>query len=536
MKRWLLLLPAIAAGCARPSSVPPTAAPAHHHPIATASPEAQRAFDQGFSLVFAFNHEEAVRSFQRAAELDPRAPMPHWGIAWALGPNYNLDIDDPRAKQAAEAIAKAVALAADGAENEREYAAAMAVRYSPDPKADRAALARAYSGAMGALSQRYPDDLDAATLYAESLMNLKPWKLWTLDGRPAEGTETIIGVLESVLLRQPDHVGANHYYIHTVEASPNPARALASARRLETLVPTAGHLVHMPAHVYARTGDHAAAARANLAGAEADREYLKHAPPATFYEMAYYSHNLHFLIDSHMMQGRFADARAAAAQLAERLSPHAAMMPMMESMIVAPMSVLLRFNRDADLLETPQPAADRPVMIAWWHFARAVALARLGRLDQAAAERASLTSAIAAVPDRALFGGTGLESAKVVLAAAAVVADARIAWAQGERDRSIALWKAATSAVDRLPYDEPPVWFYPIRESLGAALLLAGDAIEAERTFREDLERHPRNPRSLLGLSHSLAAQGKTADAAWVQRAFEQAWKNADSQLTLEGL
>src|SRR4030095_7724694 len=331
----------------------------HHHPIATMNPDAQKFFVQGMALVFGFNHEEATRSFQWAAELDPRAPMPHWGIAWSLGPNYNLDIDDPRAKRAFEAIDTATKLSVNGSAVERDYVAAMATRYSQDPKADRPALARRYSQAMADLVRRYPEDLDAATLYAESLMNLRPWKLWTLDGKPAEDTPRILAVLESVLKRAPNHMGANHYYIHATEASTSPERALPSAARLETLAPAAGHLVHMPAHVYARPGDHAAAARANLAGADADRVYLKEMPPDTFYGMAYYSHNLHFLADSHMMQGRFAEAQQAAAELSNRLLPHADMMPMIESMAVSPLNVLMRFGRHGEILKQAGAPARR---------------------------------------------------------------------------------------------------------------------------------------------------------------------------------
>lgn len=483
--------------------------------------------------MYAFNHEEATRAFLQASSLDPKAAMPYWGVAWAVGPNYNLDLDDPRAKQAFDAIATAKTLAASGPAHEREYIDAMAVRYSADPRADRAALAHEYSRAMAELSKRHPDDLDAATLYAESLMNLKPWKLWSLDGRPAEGTEEIITILESVLRRSPDHVGANHYYIHTVEASRNPSRALASAKRLETLAPAAGHLVHMPAHIYARTGDHAAAARANLAGAEADRVFLKTKTPDNYYGLAYYSHNLHFLTDSHMMQGRLTDARAAAAELAERLGPHAQMMPMMESMIVAPTSVLLRFARHDEVLQLPPPPADRPVMTAWWHFARGVALARTSRIDQAVAERDALARGMAAVPDSALFGGTGLEQARTILVLAQTVLDARIAWAQNARDRSLDLWTKAVAAADLVPYDEPPIWFYPIRESLGAALLEQGRTAEAERVFREDLDRNPRNARSLFGLHEALVKQGKTLDAEWVREVRDEAWKNSEVPLAL---
>ena len=508
----------------------------HHHPIATSNPDAQKFFDQGFSLVYAFNHEEAVRSFQQAARLDPRAAMPHWGIAWALGPNYNLDLDDPRALQAYEAIQKATSLATAGPAHEREYVDVMAGRYSADPRADRTALARKYSRRVGELMRRHPDDLDAATLYAESLMNLRPWKLWSLEGKPAEDTLEIVAILESVLRRDPNHLGANHYYIHTIEASPNPARALPSAKRLETLAPAAGHLVHMPAHIYARTGDQAGAAGANQAGANADRAYLKTVPADSFYGLAYFSHNLHFLADSHMMQGREADARRAATELADYLTPHAQMMPMIESMLVTPVSVLMRFGRLDEILKVPEPAPDRPVETAWRHFARGVALARLGRIDEAAAERAALRAASSRIPETAMFGGTGLESARTILALAATVLDARLAWARGDQITAIGVWTKAVVASDRIPYDEPPVWFYPVRESLGAALLLANRPLEAERVFRQDLERHPLNARSLFGLRESLLKQGNESDAAWVGRAFEQAWQNADTQLTLESL
>ena len=508
----------------------------HHHAIATTSSEAQRYFDQGFDLVFGFNHEEAVRSFKRSAELDPKSPMPYWGIAWALGPNYNLDVDDDRAKQANAAIAQALALSKDSTAAERAYVEAMAVRFVTDPKPDRAALARKYADAMRDLSRRFPDDLDAATLYAESLMNLRAWKLWSLDGKPAEHTPEIVAVLESVLARDPNHLGANHYYIHTVEASPSPGRALTSAMRLDSLAPAAGHLTHMPAHIYARTGDHAAAARANMAGANADREYFKTAPADSYYGIAYYTHNLHFLADSEMMQGRLAGARQAAAEVAERLAPHTRMMPMIESMITIQTAVLLRFGRHETILALKPPPVDHPVEVAWWRFARGVALARTGKAGEAAAERAALAEESAKVPADALFGGTGLESARTILALATLVLDARVAWARGSQDEAIRTWRSAVAAADQVPYDEPPVFFYPVRESLGAALLLSSKPGDAERVFRDDLARHPRNARSLFGLHESLVRQGKTADAEWVKRAFEEAWKNADTPLSLEAL
>ena len=508
----------------------------HHHGIATTSPEAQQYFDQGFDLVFGFNHEEAVRSFERAAQLDPKAAMPHWGIAWALGPNYNLDVDDARAKKANAAIAQALALSRGGPEGERAYIDAMAIRFPTDAKPDRSALARKYSDAMRDLSRRYPDDVDAATLYAESLMNLRAWKLWSLDGTPAERTEEIVAVLESVLAREPDHLGANHYYIHTVEASPTPGRALPSAVRLETLAPAAGHLSHMPAHIYARVGDQAAAARANEAGAQADRRYFEIAPSDSFYGLAYFTHNLHFLADSEMMRGRLAGARQAAAEVADKLGPHTGMMPMVESLITMKTAVLLRFNRHDEILALAAPPADHPVEMAWWHFARGVALARTGKANEAIKERAALVDGSTKAPETALFGGTGLESARNILGLATLVLDARIAWARGSKADAIRSWTSAIAAADRVPYDEPPVFFYPVRESLGAALLLSGKAEEAERVFREDLVRHPRNARSLFGLHESLVKQGKDVDAAWVRRAFDEAWKDADTTLAIADL
>ena len=508
----------------------------HRHSIATSSADVQRFFDQGFDLVFGYNHEEAVRSFKRAVELDPRAAMPYWGIAWALGPNYNLDVDDERAKQANEAMGQALALSKDAPANERAYIDAMAIRFPANARPDRAALARKYAGAMRNLSSQYPDDLDAATLYAESLMNLHAWKLWSLDGKPAEGTQEIVAVLESVLARDPNHLGANHYYIHTVEASPTPGRALGSAVRLGSLAPAAGHLSHMPAHIYARTGDHAAAARANEAGAKADREYFKVASPDSFYGLAYFNHNLHFLADSEMMQGNLSAARKAADEVAARLAPHTDMMPMVESMITMKTAVLLRFGRHEEILTLASPPADHPVEVAWWHYARGIALARTGKSIEAAAERATLVQAAAKVPDEALFGGTGLESARNILSLATKVLDARLAWARGSQADAVRLWTSAVNLADKVPYDEPPVWYYPVRESLGAALLLSGKTAEAERTFRDDLVRHTRNARSLFGLHESLIKQGKRADAVWVQQAFAEAWKNADTTLTIEGL
>jgi tetratricopeptide (TPR) repeat protein len=508
----------------------------HHHPIATSSPEAQKFFDQGMNFVWGFNHEEAARSFQRAAELDPKAAMPHWGIALALGPNINLNVDPEREKAAREETDKALALSQAGPENERAYILALDKRYSTAPQADLKQLARDFSKAMGELSRRYPDDLDAATLYAESLMDLHPWRLWSADGTPNEGTLEIISVLESVLRRDPNHLGANHYYIHAVEASPHPERALASAQRLETLAPGAGHLVHMPAHVYIRMGDYRGAMQRNAVAAEADRAYIKATGANGVYPLMYYTHNLQFLAAAACFAGRREEARQAAALMMENITPALKQMPMLEWFALMPTFIELRFRRWKELLEAPRPDQELPLEGAMWHFARGLASAATGDLKGADAERAAFRDAARAVPSNMTVGGVSPEAAHTIHDLAGHMLDARIAEARGDRKAAIASWTKAVEIQDRLPYDEPPIWYYPVRESLGATLLRDSQAVEAEKVFRTDLDKNPRNGRSLFGLWQSLLAQKKTFDASWVQREFEEAWKGADAQLALDDL
>jgi tetratricopeptide (TPR) repeat protein len=504
-----------------------------HHPIETTSLEAQSLFDEGLTLVYGFNHDEAIRRFQRASALDPKAAMPLWGIALALGPNINLDVDPQHEEQAYTAEQKALAMASSAPESERDYIEALAKRYSNDPKADLRRLAVDYANAMRDVSHTHPDDLDAAALFAESLMDLHPWQLWTLDGKPGEYTEEIISVLEATLRRDPNHIGANHYYIHTMEASPRPEAALPSALRLETLVPSAGHLVHMPAHIYQRTGDYARAALANERGAAADRAYLAAgAPQHGMYGMMYYSHNLHFLAASSMMEGRLAAAREAAAKLDAYVRPGLAMMPFVESFLVWPTFVELRFARWNEILQLPAPDAKLVMSSYFWHFARGRAFAATKHLDQARAERAAMEGLRKDVPAGPAFGML-YNDATLLLDIAANSLDARIAFAAGDHAAAIASWQKAVTLEDGMNYDEPEEWYYPARESLGAALLLDGRAAEAETVFREDLNRHQRNPRSLFGLWQSLAVQNKPSDADWVHRQFLAAWKRADVKMSL---
>jgi tetratricopeptide (TPR) repeat protein len=508
----------------------------HHHTISTKNSDTQRFFDQGLTLVFGFNHEEAARAFRRASELDPQSAMAFWGIALALGPCINLDVDPPHEKAAYDAVQKALLLAPGATERERDYIHALAKRYSSDPKVDLRKLDSEYAIAMRELSKRYPDDLDAATLYAESLMDLHPWKLWSLDGRPTDGTEEILAVLESVLRRDPNHIGANHYYVHATEASPHPEWALASAQRLETLAPAAGHLVHMPAHTYMRVGDYAAAAHSNAVAADTDRVYLRESgTTGGMYDMMYFCHNLHFLAASYSMAGNFGNAMQAADELAAHVSPMLHAMPVAEVYAPTPIFVLVRFHHWDQLLNLPAPPSSLAMTTAFWHFARGVGFAASNQIAMAKAERNILATAQRETPADLEFSFYS-NKAKTFLDLAAAILDARIAAAQGEPEQAIKHWEKAVEIEDGLYYGEPPEWFYPVRESLGAAVLLNGEAARAEAVFRTDLEQHPRNPRSLFGLLKSLEAQNKTADVEEVRKEFEWAWKNADVPLVLGNL
>ncbi|MDT5061416.1 MAG: hypothetical protein QOH63_1875 [Acidobacteriota bacterium] len=501
-----------------------------HHAVSTTNKEAQRFFDQGFTLVYAFNHEAAVRSFKRAAELDPQMAMAYWGIALALGPNINLDVDPEREKAAYDAVQKALALAAKAPENERAYINALAKRYSTDPKADLRKLAVDYKNAMGELVKQFPDDLDAATLYAESGMDLRPWQLWMKDGKPAEGTEEIVAVLEAVLRRNPNHIGAIHYYIHAVEASPHPERALAYVAKLPANVPAAGHLVHMPAHIYMRTGDYDNAARSNEVAAKADEAFFKLTGTAGMYPVMYYNHNLHFLAIAYSMEGRFNDAMRAANQLESNVGPHVKEIPMLEGFMTTSTLMLVRFRRFDDILKLPQADPSRPATSAVQHFARGMAYAATGKVEDASNELKAFNETRKAIPAEASFG---LNPASSILQIAENVLGARIATAKHDNNAAIVLLRKAVETEDSLAYDEPPAWFLPVRESLGGTLMLNGDYMEAEKVFRADLEKNLHSGRSLFGLMESLKAQHKQQAAALIRKEYESAWKNADVKLDL---
>lgn len=506
----------------------------HHHKIATTHAEAQRFFDQGLTLVYGFNHGQAIRQFERAAALDPRAPMPLWGIALAYGPNINdFEMDRERAKTADGYVKKAMALTSDANPRERAYVEALSKRYSSDPAADLKKLQYDYKDAMAALASAYPSDLDAQVLYAESLMDLRPWQLWTRDGKPSDVTEEVVRVLESVLRRNPLHPGANHYYIHTMEASPEPDKALASARRLETLVPAAGHLVHMPAHIYARTGQFVASANSNAAAATVDERYMQRTSTRTgLYPLMYYNHNVHFESYAAAMAGQHARAKRTAAKLSANITPHIADMPMLEGFLPQQYYVALRFGRWDDALAFPEPPATLPLTTTMRYFARAVALAAMRDVPGARAAQKAAADAAAKIPAATPVGV--LNTAGQMFAVALPLLEGRLAAAEGNLDAAIERYRVAVAAEDLLTYDEPPTWYYPVRETLGAALLARGRAAEAEQVFRDDLTFNPRNGRSLFGLWKALDAQGRRAEAARARADFRRAWSAADVVLRLD--
>jgi len=507
-----------------------------HHPVSTGNPEAQKFFDQGMRLIYAFNHEEAAGSFERAAELDPKMAMAYWGLAEAVGPNYNDPADPDRYKKAHDAIAKAEKLAANASASEKAYIAAMALRFPADPAADHRLAAERYRNAMSDVAKQFPDDLDAATLFAEAGMNLHPWGLWRPDGTPEGGTEDIIAALESVLKRDPNHMGAIHYYIHAVEASPNPERALAAANRLAALAPAAGHLVHMPGHVYIRTGDFEAAVKTNQLAASADRAYLQASGSGGLYGAMYYSHNLHFIAACSSMNGNYAEAHKAAEMLATHVGPMVKDIPPLEGFMTVPIAVEVRFQKWDQILAMPQPAAPMQTTTVFWHFARGMALAAKGKVAEADAEHHIVSEAADKTPPDQVFAMPVNNKAKDVLNIATNVLGAKIAQAKHDSAGAVSLLRRAVAIQDTLKYDEPPDWFYPVRESLGAVLLLNGNAAEAEKVFREDLERNPRNPRSLFGLAEALRAQNRAYDAQFVDKQFQSNWKNAERKLKLADL
>jgi tetratricopeptide (TPR) repeat protein len=503
----------------------------YSHRITTSSAETQRWFDQGLRLVYAFNHLEAQRAFREAARLDPACAMCFWGIAITEGSNYNDPTNAEREKRAAAAAQEASRLSASASPSERAMIQALAKRHSADPAAKRETLDRAYADAMREVARQFPDDLEAATFFADSMMNLRPWSLWTPDGTPQPGTDEIVATLERVIAKSPHHPGALHLYIHAVEASREPGRAEAAADRLRPLMPGAGHIVHMPAHIYWRVGRYRDAVATNVAAVDADRAYFKTATPSPIYRGLYYPHNIDFIWQSAAMQGRSAETIRAAREFATNAPAEMIkQMPDMETAPVAPIVALVRFGRWDDVLAQPAPPREWFYTSGVWRYARGMAFNAKGQAADAQRELRELDAILQSVPpDRTV---AFFFRSKNMLGLAANLLAGEIAAKAGDFATAERLLRAAVAEQDSHWFTEPPPWYFPVRQSLGAVLLQAGRAADAEQVYRDDLKRNPGNGWSLFGLAQSLRAQGKTADAAQVDESFKKAWAQADVALT----
>jgi tetratricopeptide (TPR) repeat protein len=501
-----------------------------HMAVTTAVPKAQTFFDQGIRLLYGFNHQEARRAFQEAARLDPSLAMAHWGVALTLAPNLNAAMSAANGRAAYTAIASARRLARRASARDRALIDALALRFAANPESPRAPLDRAYAEAMTRVAADYPDDADVQTLYADAVMNTMPWDYWQKDGRPKPATAQISSVLERVIAAHPDHAGAHHYYIHLWEASTTPERAEASADRLGGLMPAAGHIVHMPAHIYLRVGRYADAAEANVRAIAADEDYLAQCQAQGLYPVSYYPHNLHFLWAAATLEGRSAVAIDAARQVAAKVPHHhAGAVPWTADFPVTPWLAYVRFGQWQEMLTEPKPPATEPYATGIWHYARALAFIWRGQDARARSELSALTAILGhkafttTLKDLPLLGNLRIAN-RIVRGELAVRA--------GKFDEAIRVVSEAVALEDAIPYNEPPVWHQPPRQVLGALLLEAGRPAEAEAVYRADLERFRENGWSLFGLWQSLRTQRRAADAAAVRARFDKAWRRADVTLT----
>jgi len=499
--------------------------------VSTDSREAQRWFNQGIQLLYGFNHDEAIRSFRQAAAVDPDCAMAWWGVAYASGLHINNpEMTEQQSKQAYEAAQEAMARIDRASPAERALIEAVAARYAWPIPEDRSHLDQAYADAMGEAWEKFPNDPDVGALYAESLMDLQPWDLWEAGGKPKGRTPEIIAVLERVLEIDPVHPGANHFYIHTMEASNEPEKAVAAADRLKALVPGSGHLVHMPSHIYARVGRWAEASDANTQAVAADRNYFAVAPEPAFYSL-YYVHNLHFLAYAAMMEGRYEVSMQAALDLLAEIPDDfiRAYPQYADGFMPVAYHVMIRFGRWDDILAEPAPPAYRHISRATHHYARGVALSALGRTDEAREEMASFEKEAALIPDDWRVGNN---TGEAVMRIARQMLIGELAYREGRHDEAFAALRKGVELEEALIYAEPPGWMQPVRHALGALLMGAGRAAEAEQVYREDLGRHPGNGWALLGLEQSLRAQGRLREADEIADRRAVLWTRADVQPT----
>ncbi|MCM2311067.1 MAG: hypothetical protein NDI84_06640 [Steroidobacteraceae bacterium] len=506
-------------------------------PVTTSHPQVQRWFDQGLMLTYGFNHDAAERSFMKAAELDPDCAMCWWGAALVLGPHVNSGVDPARNPDAWSRLQRAVALAPRATEREQAFIHALEARYAEVAPQDRRPLDEAYAQSTGKLMQARPDDLDAAVMHAEALMDLQPWDYYDAQLQPKGNTAQIVATLESVMARNPDHAGALHLYVHAVEASANPQRGAAAADRLRELIPGSGHLVHMPAHIYSRVGRWHDAVIANQRAIEADNAYLTACRGNVngLYPLGYVPHNHHFLWFAASMEGASEVARDAALHTAARVNlPELMRQPGyagLQHYWMTPWFDRVRFGRWDEIVGRENPAPDLPYVTAIWHYAQGMADVRRGRLDSARQHHAALAKSAVDPAFEQLMVWDRYSLAHAVRIAERTVA-AELALAGNDPDTAIAALRAGVLIEDQIPYDEPPGWHAPVRQALGAVLLAAGRPTEAEAVYREELLRNPGNGWSLRGLADSLAAQQKGDEAQQAEQRFAAAWANADVKLS----
>ncbi len=497
----------------------------HEMKITTDSPLAQQYFNQGLRLMYAFNHDEARRAFRAAAHLDPECAMAWWGIALSLGSNYNMPMDEEMGKAAYAAEQKALQLAPGTTPKEQAFIEALNTRYADPPPEERKALDEAYAVAMGKLAEQYPDDVDAAVLYAEAMTNLRPWELWTPDGQPQPGTEQILKTLEGAMAKAPNHPGANHYYIHAVESTV-PHKGIAAAERLAKIAPGAGHLVHMPAHIYFRVGRYNDASQANQAAAKADEAYIAKYKPQGLYPMMYYPHNVHFLWASAAMEGRSKVAIDAATETSKKISDAMVKeMPMVEAFVPTRLFALVRFQKWDEILAAPAPNPEFRYATGMWHYARGMAFAHKGEVEKAKEEDQRLVEVTQATPaDQLVMQHKAADLLNIAVNHLKATLLART----DQDDAAAEKLREAVAQQDALRYDEPPPWYMPMRQALGSQLLKMNRPADAEQAFRKDLEQYPENGWSLSGLERSLRAQIRNDEADAVHERFKKAWPDAD--------
>jgi tetratricopeptide (TPR) repeat protein len=499
----------------------------YHMAVTTSSPVAQQYFDQGLRLTYGFNHDEAIKSYREGIRADSTCAMCWWGVAYALGPNINVPMDTAAVRPAWEAVQQAVRLAPGVSPREQAYIRALQSRYSSDPAAARPPLDSAWARAIGEVARRYPKDDDAATLHAEALMDLRPWNYWNNAGKPrAPSTLETVAILERVVKRRLDHPGACHFYIHAIEASTFAARAVPCAERLGSLVPGAGHLVHMPTHIYMRLGRWDEAVEDNTHAAHVDSEYLAARHPTGVYPIGYVPHNYHVMWEALNMLGRSEEALTAARTIVDKVPADVVRtIPPFEYYSPVVLFTLARFSRWDDILKQPAPAPDLRYTTGVWHYARGLAYAAKGALDSATAERDSVAAIAAAIPPEAT---ANLNSMRTLLQIGERHLAGELAAGRKQTDDAVRALRAGIALEDELTYDEPSAWAVPLRQQLGAVLLAAGRPKEAETAYREDLVRYPNNGWSLHGLAESLKAQGRAKEAEAADAKFRKAWERAD--------